>query len=249
MNAYKQQYDSDGFVVIREFLPPDEFASLRSELDRYIRNVVPALPNGDAFYQDRARPETLKQLQHMGRDAYFAEYRKHPRWQALAEELIGEPSAAKEPEWFNKPPGTEHPTPPHQDNFYFCLRPANVLTMWLALDHVDAENGCLRYVSGSHHRGIRPHLRTGVLGFSQGIHDFGANDYEQEVEIHLAPGDLVIHHGETIHRAEPNRSATRHRRAFAMVFQGESCRRDENAFARYEASLHSQHSEMGLATA
>jgi phytanoyl-CoA hydroxylase len=56
----------------------------------------------------------------------------------------------------------------------------------------------------------------------------------------------VCHHGETIHRADPNRSATRHRRAFAMVFRGVSCRRDEAAFARYTAALKKQHEEMGL---
>src|SRR5690606_1003387 len=158
---------------IREFLPPDELAELQANLDRYIKEVVPSLPSRDAFYQDRSRPETLKQLQHMGHDPYFVKYREHPRWQQLADELIGEPCEAKEPEWFNKPPGTEHPTPPHQDNFYFCLRPPNVATLWLALDHVDAENGCLRYVTGSHQRGIRLHLRTGILGFSQGITDYG----------------------------------------------------------------------------
>lgn len=249
MSEHKRHYDRDGFVVIREFLPPEEFDELEAHLDRYIREVVPTLPTGDAFFQDRMRPETLKQLQHMGKDPYFAAYRTHHRWRRVAEELIGEPCEAKEPEWFNKPPGTEHPTPPHQDNFYFCLRPANVLTMWLALDNVDAENGCLRYVPGSHRRGIRPHQRTGVLGFSQGIIDYGPEDLANEVEIHLARGDLVVHHGETIHRAEPNRSTTRHRRAFAMVFQGASCRRDEEAFARYLAALDSQHSEMGLATA
>ncbi len=244
----KAQFDRDGFIVVRQFLPSDEFAELRANLDRYITEVVPSLPDSDAFYHDRSRPETLKQLQHMGNDPFFARYRQHPRWQSLASELIGEPSESQAPEWFNKPPGTEHPTPPHQDNFYFCLRPANVLTLWLALDDVDAENGCLRYVRGSHLEGIRPHLRTGVLGFSQGIADYGPDDEAREVEIHVAPGDLLVHHGETIHRADVNRSATRNRRAFAQVFRGESCRRDEAAFTRYEAALESQHAQMGLAT-
>jgi len=34
------------------------------------------------------------------------------------------------PEWFNKPPATNHITPPHQDNYYFCLEPPNVVTIW-----------------------------------------------------------------------------------------------------------------------
>lgn len=244
----KAEYDRDGFIVVRNFLPPEEFAELQERLDHYIAEVVPTLPDCDAFYHDKSRPETLKQLQHMKHHPFFANYHEHPRWRDLATELIGEPCYAKDPEWFNKPPGTDHPTPPHQDNFYFCLRPANVLTMWLALDHVDAENGCLRYVSGSHREGIRPHLRTGVLGFSQGIFDYGPDDEAREVEMHLAPNDLLVHHGETIHRADANRSVDRHRRAFAMVYRGVSCERDEEAFARYEASLNSQHADMGLAT-
>ena len=113
---------------------------------------------------------------------------------------------------------------------------------------MDDDNGCLRYVAGSHRRGIRPHGRSAVLGFSQGITDYGPPDEAAEVRIHLKPGDVVAHHGETIHRAEPNRSAARQRRAFAMVFKGRSARRDEEAFARYKAALRAQHEQMGLQT-
>jgi phytanoyl-CoA hydroxylase len=242
----KQSFDKNGFVIVRQFLPPVELAELKRELDRYIHDVVPTLADSYAFYQDRARPETLKQMQHMGVDPFFESYRSNPRWKEMAALLIGEPAEAQEPEWFSKPPLTEHPTPPHQDNYYFCLRPCHVITMWLALDVIDDENGCLRYVAGSHLRGIRPHNATKVLGFSQGITDFGDDDRAQEAAIHLQPGDLAVHHGETIHRADPNRSESRHRRAFAMVFRGESCRLDEEAFERYQTAAKAQHTEMGL---
>ncbi|MCA9077916.1 MAG: phytanoyl-CoA dioxygenase family protein [Planctomycetaceae bacterium] len=247
-SALKAEYDREGFVVVRNFLPPDELAELQANIDRYISEVVPGLPDSEAFYHDKARPETLKQLPRMGHDPYFASYLQPNRWQELAEELIGEPCTPKDPQWFNKPAGTEHPTPPHQDNFYFCFKPPNVLTMWLALDEVDAENGCLRYVPGSHKHGVRPHDQTSVLGFSQGIADYGLVEESQEVEVHASPGDVVIHHGDAIHRADANRSATRERRAFALVYQGESCQRDDDAFARYQASLQRQHTQMGLAT-
>jgi phytanoyl-CoA hydroxylase len=245
---YKPGYDRDGFLIVRQFLPPAEFKELTGNLDRYIREIVPRLPDSDAFYLDKSRPETLKQMQHMGKDPYFHEYRKHPRWLALARALVGEAVEAQEPEWFNKPPGSESPTPPHQDNYYFNLKPPNVLTIWLALDKVDEENGCLRYVTGSHRKGIRPHGRSNVLGFSQGITDYGPDDAAREVRIELEPGDVAVHHGETIHRADPNRSRTRNRRAFAMVIKGVSCRLDEQGHARYLANLKAQHETMGLKT-
>ncbi|CAF4371682.1 unnamed protein product, partial [Rotaria magnacalcarata] len=38
----------------------------------------------------------------------------------------------------------------HQDGSYWPLKPMNVLTMWLAIDESNTENGCLRVVRGSH---------------------------------------------------------------------------------------------------
>lgn len=246
--SIKSDFDRDGFVIVRQFLPLDEFETLRRELDRYIREIVPGLPDASAFFVDKKRPETLKQLQHMGCDLFFRDYGQNPVWSALATALVGERVNGQEPEWFNKPPGTNSPTPPHQDNYYFCLTPPHVVTIWMALDAVDDENGCLRYVRGSHLRGVRPHSRSNVLGFSQGITNFGPDDSDQEVAIHLEPGDVVAHHGNTIHRAEPNRSGDRNRRSFAMVYRGVSCQRDEPAYARYLDNLKTQHSTLGLKT-
>ncbi|MBI3463547.1 MAG: phytanoyl-CoA dioxygenase family protein [Planctomycetes bacterium] len=244
----KQDYDRDGFVIVRQFLTGHDLDELRDSLHRYIRDVVPTLPDSAAFYQDRSRPETLKQMQHMDGDVFFRDYTKHWKWVELAEALVGEPAAADSPEWFNKPPGTVHVTPPHQDNYYFCLAPSSVVTIWLALDPVQEANGCLRYVRGSHLRGFRAHAPSNILGFSQGITDYGRDDLARETQIHLQPGDAVAHHGMTIHRADPNRSPTRHRRAFAIVFKGVNCKRDEAAFARYMASVKTQHESMGLQT-
>lgn len=245
-SSLRAQFDADGFVVIRSFLSDPDFRELTEQLDRYIGDVVPSLSDGDAFYEDRSRPDTLKQLARIEQDSFFAKYMEHSRWRQTAEALLGEAARAHGAEWFNKPPQTNHVTPPHQDNFYFCLAPASVLTMWLALDTIDEENGCLRYVRGSHRRGIRPHHRTRTLGFSQGIADFGEGDELHEAAIHAQPNDLLIHHGNTIHRAHANQSANRHRRSFAMVFQGESAQRDRAAFERYLASAKSQREEFGL---
>jgi phytanoyl-CoA hydroxylase len=238
--ACRDRFLSDGFVVVPGFLSRAAVDDLHINVERYVRDVVPALPLSDALYVDRSRPETLKQLHRMSVDPYFAGLRTDPHWLALAEELLVEPVRCHEPEWFNKPPGEEAPTPPHQDNYYFNLTPPHVLTIWVALEPVDAGNGCLRYLPGSHRAGLRPHGRSSVLGFSQGITDYGDADKAGEVTVQLQPGDAVVHHGMTVHRAEANRSRDRQRRAFAMVLEGVSCRRDEVAHARYLAALEQQ---------
>ncbi len=244
----KKDFDRDGFVTVRQLLSKEEFEDLKQNLDRYIREVVPTLPDADAFYVDKKRPDTLKQMQHMQVDPYFRDYTQHPKWIALAEALIGEKVRPEYPEWFNKPPGEEAPTPPHQDNYYFCLKPPNVITVWMAMDRVNQENGCVRYVRGSHLKGIRPHGRSAVLGFSQGILDYSDADRELEVPTDLEPGDVIVHHGNTIHLASPNKAKDRHRRAFAMVIKGVSAERDPVTFQRYQDSVKQQHQQMGLKT-
>ncbi len=244
--AHKTDFDRDGFVVVPKFVMGDDMTELTGQLDRYIREVVRTLPDSDAFYEDRSRPETLKQMQNMGKDPFFDGYRQNSRWISLAEALLDEPVDPTAPEWFNKPPGIAHPTPPHQDNYYFNLQPPNTVSVWLALDPVDEENGCLRYVRGSHRRGRRPHAVTSVLGFSQGITDYGPEDESLEVAVKMEPGDVAAHHCEVIHRADPNRSPTRSRRAFAMVIRGVSCRLDEEAHRRHVEVARKQHESMGL---
>jgi len=242
----RSAFARDGFLIVRRFLTGDDLQTLSTNLDRYIRDVVPTLSDAHAFYDDRSRPETLKQMQHMAVDPFFRDYTRHPKWKALAEALLGEEARCDAPEWFNKPPRTLHPTPPHQDNHYFNLEPPSVLTIWLAVDPVDEENGCLRYLPGSHLRGRRPHAQSNVLGFSQGITDYGPADRTREVTIALEPGDAAVHHGWTVHRADPNRSTTRQRRSFALVFKGAGARVDEEGFRRYQDQLRAQHESLGL---
>ncbi len=243
----KKIFDRDGFVMVHDFLTKTEVGELQSHLARFIRERVPTLPDTHAFYQDKARPETLKQMQFMEKvEPYFLEYCQHPKWNALAETLLGEPIASRVPNWFNKPPLTDHPTPPHQDNYYARYDPCSYVMIWLALDDVDDENGCLSYIPGSHKGGFRPHSLSSVLGFSQGITDFGPKDEAIEVKIHLRPGGVVAHHGMAIHRANPNKSATRNRRAFAMGMRGVSCKVDEAAYAQHQKEVAEQHKKLGI---
>lgn len=232
---YKRDYEERGFAVVRGFLPPNELSELKREVERFLREVAPTLGPDQAFYHRRpGRPPLLRQLHRMNVDPFFETYRRHPRWNQLARALVGEAVTANPPIWLNKPPNTDFSTPPHQDNYAFCMVPPNLVMIFVALERIDVENGCLRYVPGSHRLGHRLHTSSGVLGFSQGIADFTSEDEMAEVAVELDPGDAVGHHPETIHRALPNSHPHRTRQAVCMTFHGESARRDEEAYEQYE---------------
>ena len=149
-------------------------------------------------------------------------------------------------QYFNKPPRIGKPTPPHQDGYYFMLEPCEAATMWLALDEVDEENGCVRYVRGSNHLGMRPHGRTQTLGFSQGVIDYGRDeDLANEIAFPASPGDLLVHQAMTIHRADGNTSDTRTRRALGFIYYSERAREDRAAHAAYQKRLAEEMKQAG----
>ena len=234
----REKFEQDGFVAVSKFCGGEELDDIEDALRRFIGGRLNALPPEHVFYENVNDHGTLKQIQQLHEhDEFFGAFMDGaPR--RLAEELLGEPVMGKNLQYFNKPPAIGQATPPHQDGFYFMLEPCRALTMWMALDVVDAENGCVRYVRGSHTRGMRPHGRTETLGFSQGITDFGQPaDSENEVACPAQPGDLLVHQALTIHRADANASATRNRRALGFIFYAESARENVAAHEAYQAEL------------
>jgi phytanoyl-CoA hydroxylase len=233
----QSEFQENGFAVVRDFLVADEVDEINREVSRYVSEVVPSLPPGLAFYEVKGDPSTLKQLPRISEhDEYFGRLFLHQRMSELAEALLGCSVKPRDMQWFNKPPGVGEPTPAHQDGFYDKIEPIKMVNLWLALDPVDEENGCVRYVVGSNRRGLRPHARTNTLGFSQGLVDYGPEDEGRESPVCASAGDMLVHHGLTIHRADGNPS-DRNRRAIGSVYYAAHIRENAEATANYSRQL------------
>ena len=171
-----EQFRLDGYLALPGFLDEQEIAELREHVFRFIATVVPTMRGEEVYYGDKDDPTALKQLQQMFQfDSYFDYLMMDSRFTELASTLLAHDVRGINLQYFNKPPGIGRATPAHQDGHYFMIEPSEAVTMWLALEDVDEENGCIRYVRGSHLRGLRPHGRTNTLGFSQGLRDFGTD--------------------------------------------------------------------------
>src|SRR4051812_8625304 len=182
MGSLKKNYDRDGYVFIPGFLSDEEVKRINMQFENFIREKVPAMPSNFVFYEDESDSSTLKQLQDIQHyDPFFEAILTGSPFEEIAEVLLLEKVIGKNIEYFNKPPKIGKPTPPHQDGYYFMLKPPQALTMWMALEEADEENGCVRYIPGSHQTGLRPHGRTKTLGFSQGITDYDDDDYAKEI--------------------------------------------------------------------
>ena len=236
--AIRAAYEADGFVVLKSLFGDKEVTDIRGNLQRYIDEVVPNVPPMDVFYEDKQTKGEIRMLPRMDHhDSFFKRMLVAAPLISVPEFLWGCAACPRDAAYFNKPATIGEATPPHQDGYYFHIEPCEALTLWLALDEVDEENGCVRYVKGSQHNGMRPHARTNVLGFSQGITDFGGgNDLRNEVSVCVSPGDLIVHNALTIHRTEPNKSA-RSRRAMGFVYFSSRAKVDQASSDQYQAQL------------
>ena len=233
----KEDFDRDGFVLLKGFLSTEEAAEINGQIQRFIDEVLPKAPDTTAFYEDKDNPESIKRLQNMDElDPYFEDLFQSDRFTELSEFLLADEVVPQTPQWFNKPARVGGVTPPHQDGFYFMLEPNEAITLWIALDDIDEDNGCMRYVRGSHRRGMRPHRTSNILGFSQGVSDYADEDRELEVAMRTRPGDVFAHHSMIIHRADANRS-DRRRAALGLVYFAARARKDEEKAERYRQEL------------
>lgn len=233
----KYFYDNNGYISEKKFLTENEISELIDETERFVKNIVPNLPREAVFYENKDDLSTLKQIQHLDQYSnYFKKLATSPKVIELAELLLEGKVILKNMQYFDKVPLIGKETPAHQDGFYFKIKPQIALTMWLSLGDADGENGAVTYIPGSHKTGMRPHGNTEVLGFSQGITDWSEKDSSAEIQMTAGPGDLLVHHSLTIHRANPNRSI-RNRKSIGFIFYREDVVIDEAAHADYQNQL------------
>jgi ectoine hydroxylase-related dioxygenase (phytanoyl-CoA dioxygenase family) len=112
-----------------------------------------------------------------------------------------------------KPAHHGGPVPWHQDNGYWKLRPATLISCWMTLDDVDIHNGAMQVIPGSHLTPVwhEKNKESTALLEIEGI------DLNSAVPVVLPAGGCMFHHCQTLHYTQPN-TTDRQRRAFAMHY-------------------------------
>jgi phytanoyl-CoA hydroxylase len=218
--AIRTAFHLDGFVIIEGFFDEAEMANVDAAISRYLREVVPHLPPDQVFYE--AAGCVIKSMNRLDEhDAFFADFKHDPRFLALTAEIFQTDEAgiiSESLQFFGKPAREGSVTPWHQDNGFQHYAPPESLMIWLALDDVDEENGCVVFARGSQRLGTVAHRPSGVLGFSQTVTEPPDPARFPEVNAVMRRGSVSLHDCNMFHRSGPNRSV-RPRRALAVNFR------------------------------
>lgn len=197
------QYETEGFAVVRGVLDRNLLATVARHVD-FLTARFPSVP-----------PEHLHHV-FMKNDPFWIRLASDERLLDLADTFapfLDGHIALFSSHYFCKPPRTGKSVLWHQDGSYWPLRPMDVLTLYLAVDAADDDNGGMRVVPGSHGwklAELRASARNGsdVLG-SATHEDFDGALDRRSVSLRLGPGDVEVHHPNLVHRSGPNLSERR----------------------------------------
>ena len=152
-------------------------------------------------------------------DERFLKYCLNKKILDFVEQLIGNDFALWNSSFFAKPALNGHATPWHQDGQYWPIRPLATCTVWLAIDDATEENGCLKFIKGSHKdKKLKKHEfnKDKNLTLHQELlkTEYNEND---SVSLILKRGQISLHDVYLVHGSEANFSSNS-RRGMTMRF-------------------------------
>ncbi|MFF7791015.1 phytanoyl-CoA dioxygenase family protein [Streptomyces sp. NPDC007991] len=225
LRRYREDFEKDGFTVVRGLFGADEterlcdaFAALRAAAP------VPghfepraAGPGADPLH---VWPRVMHphEINDLARDVLL-----DARLRTVLEVLLGEEVLAAQSMFYFKPPGARGQAL-HQDNFYLRVEPGTCVAAWLACEVIGRENGGLEVVPGTHRMDLFcPEEADAGVSF--------AREYVPPppglaaVPVDMEPGDVLFFNGSLVHGSQPNRTADRFRRSFIGHYVGRSAER------------------------
>jgi len=207
-------YRENGFVQLEDVVTPQELEELMEAMEEVMAEdgeLAFGRVKGSAYYN------VLNQKVNTWRDsASMARFTLHSRFANMALQLTGADGIRLFHDhglW--KMPQDSKPTPWHQDMPYWPMKEPGALSMWLTLDDVDENNGCMMFVPGSHRLG-----KLQGINFTepQNLFDYVEGQAtNQPVKVPMKAGSCTFHHGLTFHYAHANRT-DRPRRVLAVIY-------------------------------
>jgi phytanoyl-CoA hydroxylase len=195
--ALREKYDLDGYVLVEQAIDNELVQEARSHVDWLL-----------AKHPD-VRPEQLGHTMMKG-DAFWVRLVGDDRLLDIAEQFIGPDIALFASHYIAKRPFDGQEVLWHQDGSFWPLEPMEVVTLWLAVDDVDRENGCMRVVPGTQETRLLTleelqDRDDGMNVLGKGM-DPAQIDESKAVDVVLKAGGVEIHHPNIIHGSNANTS-------------------------------------------
>jgi len=221
-----QQWNNEGYLLLRGIIPLSTINDVRRAFERTIDGMLNEL-KAEGLIED-VRADLPLETRYAAVAREFAE--RHGRsWrrivgqpevfalqhdpqlvdiigQLTGTDVIGHPV-------FNARPKMPHQqgtvVPWHQDSGYYGpgSNESLIITAWIPVVPVDAENGCMQIAPGSHRGGLIEHRQEDRAGRFLELNEAESLiDEASAVTCPMELGDVLLFHNLTFHRSLPNTS-------------------------------------------
>lgn len=198
------RYHEDGLIIPDYRIPEDMLIRMRLEVDDLIER------------HPQVRPELLSGPHNpWGQSAKIVgswtwlEFCRFPEIVDMVEQLTGPDIILWGSQLFCKPAADGMAVPWHQDGQYWPIDPLATVTVRIAIEDSLPENGCMRYIPGSHkNRNVVAHemVRESNVALQQEISNVDESLARDDA---LQAGQISIHDVYLIHGSGVNRSDKR----------------------------------------
>lgn len=198
--AQVDAYNLDGYLSPLPVLGADEAAELRSYFDDLLESVVGA-PDRRNTYSINTYHVVCQRQFDLVMDSRLLDY---------VEDILGPDFVCWSTHLLAKKPHDPMEVPLHQDGLFWPFTPLKTVTVWLAIDDVDAENSAMQFVPGSHLLGPLDHEKLELDGsrvISRQVADEASHG--PRFDNALRAGECSLHTDLTLHGSPPNASARR----------------------------------------
>lgn len=201
-----QQFNDKGFICPLDIFSPSETNSNRKTFDLLMAEA--ATKGGDS-YSINGWHSTHPAVYDIVTDERIVD---------CVQDVIGANVICWGTHYFCKMPNDGKRVSWHQDASYWPLTPSKTVTVWLAIDDTDAENGAMQVVPGSHLHGqiayeTSKKKEANILG-QTALNPLNYGHPPNLLE--MRAGQISLHTDLLLHGSEPNRS---HRRRCGLTIR------------------------------
>ena len=221
----KCHFESEGYLVIENLLSLDEVRSIQTEIQILHQKAKDYFKTSDrrASYFQREpyiKAETSEKLELMESNGYpvlrkiertghlstvFFDLARHPKLVQTVQNLIGSDLLLFRSTLMFKPAfhGSAHGF--HQDSAYWPMIPPTLVTVSIALNDANPENGCFKVIPKSHLWGLQDWGRISRR-HDEPLTDRTDIDMSDQIHVPLKAGSALFFHSLMVHGSEANRS-------------------------------------------
>jgi non-heme Fe2+,alpha-ketoglutarate-dependent halogenase len=213
-NAQKAFYHENGYLLgLPAIYTREEMEKMNAELPQLLALLKPGETSSDI----RLWHET---------STFLYDIIRNPKIHDMVEGILGPNFYCWGSQFFIKDPFNTSTVGWHQDAHYWPMHPHNSVTVWLAFDDVNEENGGMKLIPRSHLHGIMKHNRSkstdSLLKLELETDTFSESD---AVQFKLRMGEVSLHDDRAVHGSPANPS-NRRRAGLTIRYSGTNVKAD-----------------------